>query len=176
MALAKFDDLLATVETYQALAKENYDRIRRLAEELRDGLCAYLGSSDGVCVHLVPPAGSFEPRSYGDQAFSVAPRGFRPLGPIRFGVAVRVTKGTDWLRLTVECSKSGETFRVVMEGGREYSFKLPLAEHDPEPLYEEIYDHIRGWFQTRIDDYKGGDIGTREIGFDFADSVEEGKV
>ncbi|MEM1150648.1 MAG: hypothetical protein AAGI03_08835 [Pseudomonadota bacterium] len=174
--MARFDDLLETVETYQSLAAENYDRIRKLAEEMRDGMCAYLGSRDGVCVHLVPPMGSFEPRPYGDQAFSIPPMGFRPLGPVHFGVAVRVTKGTDWLRLALECRKSGDTFRVLMEGGREYSFELPLADNDPEPFYEELYQHVRGWFQERIDRYNEGDFGTREIGFDFADGHEDAKV
>jgi hypothetical protein len=174
--MARFDDLLETVETYQGLASENYNRIRRLAEELRQGLCAYLGSSDGECVHLVPPAGPFEPRAYGDQAFSIAPRGFRPLGPVQFGVAVRVTKGTDWLRLTLECRKAGETFRVLMEGDRAYDFALPLADNDPEPFYAEIFEHVQGWFQNRIDRYQEGDFGTREIGFDFADETEQAKV
>lgn len=163
-----FEDLLATVETYQDLASENYDRIRRLAEELRDGLCAFMGASDGVCVHLVTPAGPFEPRAYGDEAFSVAPRGFRPLGPVQFGVAIRVTKGTDWLRVTFECRKVGETFQVIMEGGREYTFTLPLSENDPQAFYEEIFDHVKGWFSMRIERYRDGDSGTREIGFDFA--------
>lgn len=171
--MSRFDDLLATVETYQSLAMENYDRIRGLAHELRDGLCAYLGSSDGECVHLVPPAGPFEPRSYGDKAFSIAPRGFRPLGPVQFGVAVRVTKGTDWLRLTLECRKAGDTFKVIMEGGHEYEFQLPLADNDPEPFYAEIFSHVQGWFQNRIDRYLEGDSGTRDIGFDFADDADE---
>lgn len=163
-----FEDLLQTVETYQDLAAENYDRIRRLAEELRDGLCGYLGASDGVCVHLVAPAGPFEPRPYGDEAFSVPPGGFRPLGPIQFGVAIRVTKGTDWLRVTFECRKVGETFHVIMEGGREYQFELPLRDNDPQPFYEEIFDHVKSWFQTQIERYMEGDFGSREIGFDFA--------
>lgn len=174
--MARFDELLETVETYQTLATENYDRIRRLAEELRDGLCVYLGASDGECVHLVPPAGPFQPRPYGDLAFSVPPRGFRPLGPIRFGVAVRVTKGTDWLRITLDCRKAGDTFTVQIEGGSEYSFKLPLAENDPEPFYEQIYSHVRSWFAERIERYRDGDAGTREIGFDFAVEPEDGKV
>ncbi|MEM9738372.1 MAG: hypothetical protein AAF829_00755 [Pseudomonadota bacterium] len=174
--MSRFDDLLGTVETYQSLASENYDRIRRLAEELREGLCGFLGSQDGACVHLVPPGGAFEPRPYGDQAFSIAPRGFRPLGPVQFGLAIRVTKGTDWLRLVLECRKSGETFRVIMEGDKAYTFQLPLADNDPEPFYEEIFHHVRGWFQERIDRYNEGDSGTREIGFDFADGQEEVKV
>ena len=174
--MARFDEWLATVETYQGLAAENYDRIRRLAEELREGFCAYLEASDGVCVHLVPPVGRFEPRAYGDHAFSVPPRGFRPLGPVQFGLAVRVTKGTDWLRLTLECRTEGDTFTVEIEGGGSYEFKLPLAENDPEPFYEQIYSHVHDWFAARIESYRDGDSGTREIGFDFAAGADQAKV
>lgn len=173
---SRFDELIATVETYQTLAGENYDRIRKLAEELSDGLCAYMGATDGVCVHLVPPAGAFEPKPYGDQAFSLPPRGFRPLGPVAFGLAVRVSRGTDWLRLTMECRKAGELFTVQIQGGPEYQFELPLADHDPEPFYEHVFDHVRGWFSTRMEKYIEGDYGSREIGFDFADQGDAAAV
>ena len=69
--MAKFDDLIATVETYQTLAAENYDRIRSLAESLRDGMCDFMAAETGVCVQLVPPAGPFKPKAYGDEAFSM---------------------------------------------------------------------------------------------------------
>lgn len=174
--MSRFEHLLTTVETYQSLAAENYNRIRRLAEELREGLCAYMGAQDGVCVHLVPPAGPFEPHPYGDQAFSIAPQGFRPLGPVQFGLAIRVTKGTDWLRVSMECRKLGETFKVLIEGGAEYEFTLPLAENDPKPFFEQIYQHVLSWFEKRIERYNEGDFGTREIGFDFADGADAAKV
>ena len=170
--MSRYDDLLATVESYQALAAENYDRIRSLAEQVRSGLCDYLGATDGVCVHLVPPAGAFEPKAYGDQAFSIPPRGFRPLGPIAFGLAVRVTKGTDWLRLTMECRKVGDSFIVQIEDGAEYTFSLPLTEADQTPFYEHVYSHILRWFADNMERYKDGDYGTREIGFDFADDIK----
>lgn len=174
--MARFDDLLSTVETYQQLASENYDRIRRLAEELREGFCDYLGATDGACVHLVPPIGQFQPRPYGDKAFSVPPRGFRPLGPVSFGLAVRVTKGTDWLRLTLECRKSGDDLTVEIRGGEAYTFRLPLADNDPEPFYDQIYSHVHDWFDTRIVRYREGDFGTREIGFDFAEDTDQTQV
>ena len=174
--MARFDDLLATVETYQDLATENYDRIRRLAEDLRQGLCDYMGAADGVCVHLVPPSGAFEPKAYGDEAFSIPPRGFRPLGPIAFGVAVRVSRGTDWLRVTLECRKAGDTFTVKIQGGPDCDFTLPLSEQATEPFYEELYNHIHSWFALRIERYEDGDYGTREIGFDFADEPQKVSV
>lgn len=174
--MSKFDDLIANVEAYQALAGENYDRIRSLAEQLREGFCEFLDSKDGVCVHLVPPAGPFEPKPYGDKAFSLPPRGFRPLGPVAFGLAVRVSRGTDWLRVTMECRKIGDLFHVQIQDGPEFEFKLPLADADPEPFYQHIYDHVFLWFASRIERYKEGDYGTREIGFDFADDIKTSKV
>lgn len=169
---SRFETLLETVDRYQDLAAENYDRIRKLAEELRQGLCDFMDAKDGVCVHLVPPTGPFEPKPYGDKAFSMPPRGFRQLGPVAFGLAVRVTKGTDWLRLTMECRKAGDVFTVRIAEGTEYQFELPLADHDPAPFYQHVYDHIQSWFATRIDSYQQGEYGSREIGFDFADAAD----
>ncbi|MBY9066123.1 hypothetical protein K1X12_04385 [Hyphomonas sp. WL0036] len=166
--MPRFDELVATVEIYQALAEENYNRIRRLAEEVRSGLCDYLGASDGICVHLVPPAGPFEPRAYGDQAFSIPPRGFRPLGPVSFGLAVRVSKGQDWLRLVLNCRKTGDSFIVQIEEGAEYEFQLPIREEDAGPFNAHIYQHILDWFTENIERYREGSYGSRAIGFDFS--------
>lgn len=172
--MSRFDELVATVEIYQNLAEENYNRIRRLAEEVRSGLCDYLGASDGICVHLVPPTGQFEPRSYGDQAFSIPPRGFRPLGPVSFGLAVRVTKTHDWLRLTMHCRKAGDSFVVFIEQGAEYEFQLPIREEDSGPFNSHIFEHIQGWFTENIERYREGSYGARAIGFDF--SQPESKI
>ncbi|MFN4226338.1 MAG: hypothetical protein ACK4HR_08460 [Hyphomonas sp.] len=166
--MSRFEELIATVEAYQALVEENYSRIRRLAEEVRGGLCDYIGAPDGVCVYLVPPAGPFEPRAYGDLAFSIPPRGFRPLGPVAFGLAFRVSKQSDWLRLRFECRKAGDEFIVVIEDGAEYTFHLPIREGDSAPFYAHIYQYILGWFRENIESYQDGAYGTRAIGFDFA--------
>lgn len=171
--MSKHAQLLETVEKYQALAAENYSRIRKLAEEIDTGMCQFMNSSTGECVHLVPPMGQFEPKPYGDHAFSMPPRGFRPLGPIAFGLAIRVTPGTDWLRVTLECRKEGDDFIVQIIGGEEYKTHVPLADHDPNHLYELIYRHVFDWFDVRIDRYERGDYGTREIGFDFADDIKK---
>ena len=85
--MSRLDKLVETVEIYQALATENYDRIRGLAEQIRGGLCDYIGMGEIPCVYLVPPKGQFEPKAYGDAAFSMAPRGFRTLSPVAFGPA-----------------------------------------------------------------------------------------
>jgi len=167
--MSRFEDLIKTVEIYQQLAEENYGRIRRLAEEVRSGLCDYIGAPDGVCVHLVPPVGEFEPRPYGDQAFSIPPRGFRPLGPVAFGLAFRVSKEADWLRLRFECRKTGEDFVVGIEDGAQYTFHLPIEEGDSEPFYAHIYRYILGWFEENIESYREGVYGVRGIGFGTED-------
>lgn len=166
--MSRFEQLIETVETYQKLAEENYSRIRRLAEDVRAGLCDYIGAPDGVCVHLVPATGPFEPRAYGDAAFSVPPRGFRPLGPVSFGLAFRVSKQADWLRLHFECRKTGEDFVVGIEDGAQYTFTLPIEDGDSAPFYAHIFEYILGWFQETIESYRDGAYGTRGIGFDFA--------
>lgn len=175
--MARFDELLARVDTYQELAGENYDRIRKLAEELSAGMCEFMGSQTGVCVHLVPPRGEFTPKAHGDEAFSMPPRGFRQLGPVVFGLAVRVSKGTDWLRLVLQCHKIGDKFTVSILEGEKYTFELPLIDNDAEPFYQHIYDHVYNWFDDRIERYRNGDdYSTREIGFDFAQDDDKALV
>lgn len=165
--MSRFEDLIKIVETYQQLAEENYGRIRRLAEEVRGGLCDYIGAPDGVCVYLVPPVGEFEPRAYGDQAFSIPPRGFRPLAPVAFGLAFRVSKDADWLRLRFQCRKSGEDFIVTIEDGAEYTFHLPIQAGDSEPFFAHVYKYIVGWFEETIESYREGEYGSRSIGFEL---------
>lgn len=167
--MSRFGDLIETVDAYQKRAGENYDRIRGLAEDLRSGFCDYLDASDGVCVHLVPPVGAFQPRPAGDQAFSAPPRGFRPLGPVAFGLAVRVSRGTDWIRVTMACRKTGDDFIVQIDQGPNYEFTLPLADHDPSEFYEILYQHIKERFTQAIERYDEGEYSTRSIGFDFSE-------
>lgn len=174
--MSRLDKLEETVETYQALAAENYDRIRGLAEQIRGGLCDYIGMGEMTCVYLVPPTGAFEPKAHGDTAFSLPPRGFRPLGPISFGLAVRLSRSNNWLRVTMECRKVGEAFIVEIEDGAEYEFSLPLSFETQLPFYEHIYSHILNWFTDQIERYKNGEYGSRVIGFDFADDTGQQDV
>lgn len=171
--MSRFEELISTVSRYQTLAAENYVRVRSLAEELRAGLCAHIGMKDGVCVMLVPPAGPFEPKDYGDQAFSMPPQGFRPLGAIQFGLAIRVLTDKDWMRVTMQCQKIGDDFIAQIVGGEEYRLAIPLKDNDPEPFYDHIYEHVLDWFQTQIERYEAGDYGSREIGFDVSRSQDE---
>ncbi len=170
--MSRFDELVTTVDAYQSRAGENYNRIRKLAEDLKDGFCAFLGARDGVCVHLVPPVGPFKPSTDLTTAFSIPPRGFRPLGPVLFGLAVRVTRATDWIRLTMHCHKLGEKFTVHIEGGPSYTFQLPLADYDPTEFYEILFEHIRSQFTEAIDRYDRG-TDARSIGFDFSEAEAE---
>lgn len=171
--MSKFEELLTSVEAYQTRVTENYDRVRRLATDIKDGFCAYLDSKDGVCVHLVPPIGEFQPRTDLDKAFTIPPRGFRPLGPISFGLAVRVTRGTNWIRVPMHCRKLGDRFTVFLDGGPSYTFSLPIADHDPSPFYDMLYDHIAKQFTDAVDHYDNGE-DARSIGFDFSDNDEVG--
>lgn len=171
--MSRFEELIETVSRYQMLAAENYTRVRSLAEELRAGLCAHIGMNDGICVQLVPPAGPFEPKDYGDQAFSSPPKGFRPLGAIQFGLAIRVLGENDWMRVTMQCQKIGDDFIAQIVGGEEYRLAIPLKDNDPEPFYDHIYEHVLEWFQTQIERYEAGDYGSREIGFDVSRHDDE---
>lgn len=167
--MSRFETLVNTVAEHQSLAAENYDRIRKLATELRAGLCDWMSTTDGVCVRLVPPVGPFQPKDYGDEVFSIPPRGFRPLGPVAFGLAMRVSSGSDWMRLTLVGRKTGDRFRVEIQGGAEHEFILPLSENSPEPFYQMIFEHVQKFFEDGIDRYKNGEYSQREIGFDFSD-------
>mgnify|MGYP001801017673 CR=1 FL=1 len=173
MSLSRFEELVSTVAHYQKLAAENYTRVRSLAEELRAGLCAHIGMQGDVCVRLVPPAGPFEAKDYGDGAFSVPPEVFRLLGAILFGLAVRVSTGTDWMRVTMECQKIGDDFIARIVGGEEYRLSIPLKDNDPEPFYDHLYEHVLDWFKAQIERYEAGEYGTREIGFDISRTEEE---
>jgi hypothetical protein len=161
-------ELLETVTRYRQLAAENYVRIRTLAETLRDGYCAWLESEGPPCVLLAPPQGAFEARDYGDQAFSVPPRGFQPLVPIQFGLIVRVTEANDWLRVTLSCVKSGDAFSVSLSDGRRYEFQLPLEDNPPEAFFDMLHAHILTWFSARSEEYLKGEEPLRPIGFDFS--------
>lgn len=167
-AVSRYAALTALAARYRALAAENYARTRALAEAIRGGFCGYLNSDAPPCVMLVPPFGPFEPKPYGDHAFSAPPAGFQPLGPIHFGLAVRVTSTNDWVRVVLECVKEGDRFTVDIQGGGEHRFRLPLHEQDPSEFFQALYAHLESFFAGAIEDYEHGRYGVRDIGFDFA--------
>jgi len=163
----RYEELINTAARYGELAAENYMRIRSLAEAIQSGFCSYLNSPKPPCVLLVPPVGPFEPKAYGDAAFSAPPRGFQPLGPVRFGLAVRVSDKGDWVRIILSCFKEGETFTVDLADGGEHRFPLPLHEQDPMEFFGALHTHVLDFFRDAIDDYEHGGYGQREIGFDL---------
>ncbi|MGB3455519.1 MAG: hypothetical protein WBG08_00235 [Litorimonas sp.] len=162
--------LFEVAQEYGDRSFENYARIRSLAETLRDEFCAWLSEEPG-CVFLVPPEGRFSAKNYQSAAFSVAGKGYLPLKPIAFGLAVRVSSDKDFMRLKVTCRKEGELMFVRLERGAEIKVPQPVdgAVEDGalEPLFNAVYTHLLDFFQDRIDDYDNGRYGTQEIGFDI---------
>jgi len=163
----RYEELTSAAARYGELATENYTRIRSLAEAIQSGFCSYLNSGHPPCVLLVPPQGPFEPKAYGDGAFSAPPRGFQPLGPVQFGLAVRVSDKGDWVRIILNCSKEGETFTVDLADGGEHRFPLPLHEQDPMEFFGALHTHVMDFFGRAVDDYQHGRYGQRDIGFDL---------
>lgn len=163
----RFAELVAIVARHQELAAEHYARVRQVGEGVRAGLCDYLDARDGECVRLVPPAGPFQPRNYGEEAFSMPPRGFRFIVPVLFGLAVRVTRGVDWIRIALRCTKEGETFRIDLADGKSHACRVPFTESEHVELYEMIYRHVVDVFEDQIGQYEHGEYGVREIGFDL---------
>jgi hypothetical protein len=163
----RFEDLAAVVARHQVLAAENYDRVRAIAEHVRGGFCEYLAASDGECVYLCPPYGSFEPKAYGDEAFSMPPSGFRPIQGIAFGLAVRVTKTNDWMRVVLQCVKEGEQFTVYLAEGKSHEFQMPLPVDAMvnQVFFDMLHEHLVEEFNEQIEAYEEGEYGGNEIGF-----------
>ena len=163
--------LFEVAETYGQKSFDNYARIRSLAETLRDGFCAWLSEAPG-CVYLVPPEGRFSAKNYQSAAFSVAGKGYLPLRPISFGLAVLVSEDKDFMRVKLECRKEGDIMVVRIDKGD--TVKLPLsdgervvAEEALQTLYQTLYDHVLEFFADRVEDYDHGRYGSTEIGFDL---------
>lgn len=162
----RLQTLFDVAQAYGSRSFENYARIRSLAETLRDGFCAWLSREPG-CVYLVPPEGRFSAKNYQSAAFSVAGKGYLPLKPMSFGLAVRVSEDMDFMRLKMTCRKEGDSMFVRVEDGVEIRVAQPVADDGLTPLFQAIYTHLIDFFQDRIDDYDNGRYGTQEIGFDI---------
>ncbi len=166
--MTRFEALFDIVALHQRLASENYERIRTIAEHVRAGFCAYLDASGGECVHLAPPFGPFELKEHGDEAFSLPPKGFRPISPITFGLAVRVSPIPDWVRVALVCSKTGEAFNVEIADGKSYVFSLPIGDNENRDFFDMLYGHLAEGFGEQIRQYQEGEYGGHEIGFDMS--------
>lgn len=156
----------AAADQYGMRSFDNYAQIRSVAEQIRDGLCEYLHDGE-KCVYLVPPQGAFGAQDYGSGAYSVSGKGFLPLEPIAFGLAVRISDLGDYMRLVLHCRKEGDHIYLQVDEHQTFDFDLPFNTHDLKVAYEGLYKHLLNWFESRIDRYDNGRYGTSDIGFDI---------
>jgi hypothetical protein len=163
---SRLDRLAKAAETYGDRSFQNYSQVRNVAETLRDSFCKFL-DEDEQCVYLVPPQGPFAAQNSGSAAFSVWGKGFLPLEPISFGLAVAISKKQDYMRLVLTCRKEGEQIFINVEKGREYELSLPLNDIELGGLMESLYEHVFDYFQGQVDAYDNGHYGKTDIGFDI---------
>lgn len=170
-----FDQLADAAERYGRFSLENYSRVRSLAERLAAGFCAYLGGGHGErCCYLVPADGAWTPADFRSGAFSVSGQRFLPLEPIRFGLAVRVSRTGDWMRLALTAATNGEAMDVHVEHGETYTFALPLNDADMGTFFSHLHRHLVDWFEERARHYEHGEYGGGGgIGFDFLEAGAE---
>lgn len=168
----RFDRLAETASRYGQASLENYALIRSFAEQLSEGFCRYLGDKK-KCVWLVPPEGAWLPQNYGSGAFSVSGKGFLPLAPISFGLAVRVTHTGDWIRIVVSAAKQGPDLDVAIAGGPDFDFRLPLSPERLGEFFDALYAHLTNYFKEAADHFESGSYGGRDIGFDFTHTETE---
>ena len=164
--MTKREEIAAAARIYGERSFDNYAQTRSIAENIRDGLCAYLDPA-GPCVFLVPPQGPFAAQNYRSAAFSVSGNGFLPLEPISFGLAVRISGEGDYMRLVLTCRKEGERMYISIENSQKYEIDLPASDKDLDGLFESIYMHLLKWFEDRVETYDNGDYGSNEIGFNI---------
>ncbi len=163
---SRLTKIAAAAKIYGSRSFDNYAQIRSVAEQIRDGLCAWL-DSDQKCVFLVPPQGPFTAQNYRSAAFSVTGKGFLPLEPISFGLAINISGDGDFMRLVLTCRKEGDKMFIHLDEGREADLMLPLQEKALIGFYESIYEHLMIWFEGRVDQYDNGSYGNNDIGFDI---------
>lgn len=163
---SRLDEIAAAAKIYGARSFDNYAQIRSVAEAIRDGLCQWL--DDGKqCVYLVPPQGPFTAQNYRSAAYSVAGKGFLPLEPISFGLAVNISGDGDYMRLVLTCRKEGNKMFIHLDEGRETDLNLPLQDKELANFFEGITTHLLHWFEGRVDQYDNGSYGNNDIGFDI---------
>lgn len=160
------EEIQQAAEQYGLRSFDNYVQIRSVAEQLRDGLCQFLDHGQ-KCVVIVPPQGPFSAMDYGSAAFSVSGKGFLPLEPISFGLAVKLSNLDDYMRLVIHCRKEGDHIYLQIEEETRFDFDLPFNENDLSAACHGIYQYLLDWFKSRIDRYDNGNYGTSDIGFDI---------
>lgn len=160
------EEIAAAARIYGERSFDNYAQIRSIAENIRDGFCEYL-DPEGPCVYLVPPQGAFTAQNYRSAAYSVSGKGFLPLEPISFGLAVRISGEGDYMRVILTCRKEGEKMFMSIEQAEQYELDLPLAKDAMEGLFDSLYQHLLRWFEDRVETYDNGNYGSNEIGFNI---------
>lgn len=166
MKESRLEKLAKAAEIYGERSFDNYAQIRSVAEQIRNSLCAYLDDGE-ECVFLVPPQGPFMAQNYRSSAFSVSGKGFLPLEPISFGLAVNISGKGDYMRLVVTCRKEGDTMFVQVEDAHTYEAYLPLSKETLSHINESLYQHLHHWFTDRVRNYDEGQYGSTDIGFDI---------
>lgn len=152
---------------YGDASLHNYAQIRSLAERIAAGFCAFLAPDDPPCVHLVPAKGDFTPRDYGSAAFSVSGQGFLPLGPVAFGLALRVSETGDWLRITVTAMQEGGQLVCQLRDGDNFEFAVPVTDAELQDFFDHLYRFAREWFDERVRLYESGAYGGQTMGFEL---------
>lgn len=163
---SRLDRLAKAAETYGDRSFQNYSQVRNVAETIRDSFCKFLDEEE-QCVYLVPPKGPFAAQNSGSAAFSAWGKGFLPLEPISFGLAVAISKKNDYMRLVLTCRKEGNQVFINVEKRREFELSLPLNDIDIGALMEGLYEHIFDYFQDQVDAFDNGHYGNNDIGFDI---------
>ncbi len=166
MTGTKLQAIEKAAEIYGSRSFDNYAQIRSVAEHIRNSLCAFL-DNEKECVFLVPPQGPFQAQNYQSAAFSVSGKGFLPLEPISFGLAVKVSTEGDYMRLVITCRKEGRRMFIMVENHASHTIDLPIDDHDRAAMCEALYDHLIGWFNERVENYDHGSYGSADIGFDI---------
>lgn len=162
----KREEIAAAARIYGERSFDNYAQVRSVAENIRDGLCEYL-DPEGPCVYLVPPQGAFAAQNYRSAAYSVSGKGFLPLEPISFGLAVRISGEGDYMRIVMSCRKEGDRLFLSIEQVQQYELDLPVTDMALQGLFETIYQHLLHWFEERVETYDNGSYGSNDIGFNI---------
>ena len=166
MSKNRLQEIAEAAEVYGNRSFDNYAQIRSVAEQIRNSLCEYLDNGK-ECVFLVPPQGPFTAQNYRSMAFSVAGKGFLPLEPISFGLAINISGEGDYMRLVLTCRKEGDRMYLMMENALTFEVNLPVDENALSEINESIYHHLLGWFTDRVRQYDDGHFGSGDIGFDI---------
>ncbi len=166
MPKTRLEHISEAAQIYGERSFDNYSQIRSIAEQIRDALCSDL-DPEQTCVFLVPPQGPFQAQNYGSAAFSVSGKGFLPLEPLSFGLAVKVSTDGDFMRLVLTCRKEGNRMFIQVEDGDTHTLVLPTHKAAIKTLLDALYNYVLEWFTGRVDQYDNGSYGSNDIGFDI---------